>query len=167
VSRHNNLLRAWPFIEGAPWPTILARTTSSFVEIERNFQGGVRAMIKFVFTIRRRPDMSREEFQRYWFENHGALIKRHTETLQIRRYVQTHARETSLDAALANSRGSEARYYDGVAELWWDSLEDLMAAFSTAAGQAAAFELLEDERRFIDLPNSPMWLGEELVVIGD
>jgi uncharacterized protein (TIGR02118 family) len=111
--------------------------------------------------------MSREEFQRYWFENHGALINRHTETLQIRRYVQTHARETSLDEALANSRGSEARYYDGVAELWWDSLEDLMAAFSTAAGQAAALELLEDERRFIDLPNSPMWLGEELVVIGD
>jgi len=28
-------------------------------------------------------------------------------------------------------------------------------------------ELLEDERRFIDLPKSLMWLGEELVVIGD
>ena len=52
-------------------------------------------MIKFVFTIRRRPDMSREEFQKYWFENHGALIKRHAETLHIRRYVQTHARDTS------------------------------------------------------------------------
>jgi uncharacterized protein (TIGR02118 family) len=124
-------------------------------------------MIKFVFTIRRRPDMSREEFQKYWYEHHGALIKRHAETLRIRRYVQTHARDTNLDEALAASRGSEARYYDGVAELWWDSLEDLMAAFSTEAAQAAALELLEDERRFIDLPKSPMWLGEELVVIGD
>ena len=124
-------------------------------------------MIKFVFTIRRRPDMSREEFQRYWYESHGALIKRHAETLRIRRYVQTHARDTGLDEMLADSRGSEARYYDGVAELWWDSLEDLMAAFSTEAAQAAALELLEDERRFIDLPKSPMWLGEELVVIGD
>ena len=124
-------------------------------------------MIKFVFSIRRRPDMSREAFQKYWFENHGALIKRHAETLHIRRYVQTHARDTSLDELLADSRGSKPRYYDGVAELWWDSLEDLMAAFSTEAAQAAALELLEDERRFIDLPNSPMWLGEELVIIGD
>jgi len=50
--------------------------------------------------------------------------------------------------------------------LWWDSLEDLTAAFTTEAGQAAAQELLEDEQRFIDLPNSPLWLGEENVVIG-
>lgn len=124
-------------------------------------------MIKFVFTIRRRPDMSREEFHKYWYENHGALIKRHAEILRIRRYVQTYARDTGLDEILANSRGSEARYYDGVAELWWDSLEDLLAAFSTEAAQVAALELLEDERRFIDLPKSPMWLGEEIVVIGD
>jgi uncharacterized protein (TIGR02118 family) len=123
-------------------------------------------MIKFVFTIRRCPDMSREEFQKYWFENHGALIKRHAETLRIRRYVQTHACDTGLDEALASSRGSKARHYDGVAELWWDSFEDLMSAFSTDAAQAAALELLEDERRFIDLPNSPMWFGEERVVIG-
>jgi len=31
---------------------------------------------------------------------------------------------------------------------------------------AAALELLEDEQRFIDLPRSPLWLGEENVVVG-
>lgn len=123
-------------------------------------------MIKFVFTIRRRADLSREEFQKYWRENHAELIKRHAKTLHIRHYVQVHARDTDLDEPLANSRGSKARFYDGVAELWWDSLQDLVSAFSTDAAQAAARELLEDERRFIDLPNSPMWLGEEHVVIG-
>ena len=118
-------------------------------------------MIKLVFTLRRREDMTREEFQRYWREQHAPLVKRHADALQIRRYVQVHARDTDLDQAIAGARGSEPRFYDGVAELWWDSLEELVAAFSSDAGRAASQELLEDEQRFIDLPRSPLWLGEE------
>jgi len=122
-------------------------------------------VIKLVFAIRRRPGMSREEFQRYWREEHAALVSRHADELRIRRYVQTHARDTDLDEALAGTRGSEPRFYDGVAELWWDSMEDLIAASTSEAGQAAGRELVEDEQRFIDLPRSPLWLGEENVVI--
>ena len=122
-------------------------------------------MIKLVFTLRRREGMTREEFQHYWREEHAPLVARHAETLRIRRYVQVHARETALDAALAASRGAEPGVYDGVAELWWDSLEDLMAAYSSEAGQAAGAELLEDEAKFIDLPRSPLWLGEENEVV--
>lgn len=123
-------------------------------------------MIKLVFTLRRREGMTREEFQRYWREQHAPLVKRHSGTLHIRRYVQTHARDTDLDGLLAASRSSEPGFYDGVAELWWDNLEDLVAAYSSDAGQAAGAELLEDEQRFIDLPRSPLWLGEENVVVG-
>lgn len=123
-------------------------------------------MIKLVFTLRRREGMTREEFQRYWREEHAPLVRRHAETLHIRRYVQVHLRETDLDDAISAPRGSQPRFYDGVAELYWDSLEDLAAAFTAEAGQAAARELLEDEQLFIDLPSSPLWLGEENVVIG-
>ena len=122
-------------------------------------------MIKLVFTIRRREGMTRDEFQRYWRNEHARLVEEHADVLRIRRYVQTHARDTDADDALAAARGSEPRYYDGVAELWWDSVEDLVEASSSENGQAAANALLEDERRFIDLPNSPIWLGEENVVI--
>jgi len=122
-------------------------------------------MIKLVFTLRRREDMTREEFQRYWREQHAPLVKRHADALHIRRYVQVYARDTDLDDAIASPRGSEPRIYDGVAELWWDSLEDLVAALSSDAGQASARALLQDEQRFIDLPRSPLWLGDENVVI--
>ena len=122
-------------------------------------------MIKLVFTLRRRPGMTREEFQRYWREHHAPIVKRHAETLRIRRYVQVHARETEIDDALSASRGSEPGSYDGVAELWWDSVEDVIAAYSSEEGQVAGAELLEDERRFIDLPRSPLWLAEEHVVV--
>lgn len=123
-------------------------------------------MIKLVFSLRRREEMTREEFQRYWREQHAPLVERHAEALHIRRYVQVHARDTPLDEAVAGARGSESSFYDGVAELWWDSVEELMAAFSSDAGRAAGQALLEDEQRFIDLPRSPLWLGEERVVIG-
>lgn len=123
-------------------------------------------MIKLVFTLSRRPDMTREEFQAYWREQHAPLVARHAEALRIRRYVQTHAQTSELATAQSAARGSEADLYDGQAELWWDSLDDVAAAVSTPAGQQAAIELLEDERRFIDLERSPMWIGEEHLVIG-
>jgi uncharacterized protein (TIGR02118 family) len=124
-------------------------------------------MVKLIFTLRRRDGMTREEFQRYWRDEHAPLVRRHAETLRIRRYVQTHASETDLDAAIATPRGSEPSFYDGVAELWWDSFEDLAAAIAGDEGQVAAAELLTDEARFIDLPRSPLWFGEENVVIGE
>jgi uncharacterized protein (TIGR02118 family) len=122
-------------------------------------------MIKLVYTMRHRDGTTREEFQRYSREHHALLVKRHAETLQIRRYVQVHARATGMDEAVAAARGSEPRVYDGVAELWWDSVDQLVAAFSSDARVAAGNELVEDERRFTNLPRSPLWFGEEYVVI--
>ncbi|HJU12133.1 MAG TPA: EthD domain-containing protein, partial [Candidatus Binataceae bacterium] len=59
------------------------------------------------------------------------------------------------------ARGKMESPYDGVAELWWTNREALASGFRGAAGQAAGRELLEDEGRFIDLPNSPLWLAYE------
>jgi uncharacterized protein (TIGR02118 family) len=123
-------------------------------------------MIKLVFSLQRRPEMSREAFQTYWRGQHAELVARHADALRIRRYVQTHARSSEIAAAQSAARGSEPDACDGQAELWWDSTDDILAAVSTPAGQQAALELLEDERRFIDLERSPLWIGEEHVVLG-
>jgi uncharacterized protein (TIGR02118 family) len=122
-------------------------------------------VIKLVFSMRRRPELTREEFQSYWRDRHAPLVSRHAEALRIRRYVQTHARASEFAAAQSAARGSEPDVYDGQAELWWDSLDDVLAVVSTPAGQQAAMELLEDERRFIDLDSSPMWIGEEHAIV--
>jgi uncharacterized protein (TIGR02118 family) len=122
-------------------------------------------MIKFVYMMRRREGTTREEFQAYWREHHAELIRRHADALRIRRYVQVHARDTDLDVAVAEARGSEPRAFDGLAEIWWDSVEDLVAAFSSEQGEAIANELVEDERRFTDVSHSPLWFGEDYVVI--
>ena len=121
-------------------------------------------MVKLSFALRRKSGLSREEFQRYWREVHAPLVKSHAGALGIRRYVQTHTLDNPANAALRASRGGPEEY-DGVAELWWDSLEALAAATASEAGIAAGRALLEDERRFIDLSRSPLWLAEENVVI--
>ncbi len=51
--------------------------------------------------------------------------------------------------------------YDGVAELWWSTEAELEAAMASAAGQAAGAALLADEAKFIDLPQSPLWMAYE------
>ena len=66
-------------------------------------------------------------------------------------------------AALAASRGGPPAY-DGVAELWWDRIEDL--ASDDPAARKAGLDLLEDERGFIDLSKSPIFLVEEKRVVG-
>jgi uncharacterized protein (TIGR02118 family) len=122
------------------------------------------AMIKIVFCLRRRSELSREEFQTYWRTTHAPLVQAHADALGIRRYVQVHSIDDAVSAAVTGPRHSPEPF-DGVAELWLDSLDALMVAGSSDAGRVAAAALLEDERRFIDLERSPLFLADEFVVI--
>ena len=51
-----------------------------------------------------------------------------------------------------------------VAELWWESEEAFRVSGRTAEGREAGRLLLEDEAKFIDLANSPLWLNREQVI---
>ena len=66
---------------------------------------------------------------------------------------------------LRQSRGGPEQY-DGVAQLWWDSFEDLAQRLAQPQAVEAGRALLEDERKFIDLARSPLWWGEEKTIIG-
>jgi uncharacterized protein (TIGR02118 family) len=120
-------------------------------------------MIKVVMALRRRDDVAPEEFHRYWREEHAPLARRLLEPLKLRRYVQTHTVDTDLNAQLAAARGT-IEAFDGVAELWWDSLDDLLATLGSEDGQRANAELANDEARFIDLERSSLFLTEEHVI---
>jgi len=123
-------------------------------------------MIKLTFCLKRLPGLSRAEFQAYWRETHAPLVQRNAKVLGIVRYVQSHSLPEGTATALAQARGSGGQDYDGVAELWWDSMESFTAAGQTAEGRTAGQVLLEDEGRFIDLPNSPIFLVEERQFVG-
>jgi uncharacterized protein (TIGR02118 family) len=121
-------------------------------------------VIKLLFCLRRRTDLSRDEFQAYWRDTHGPLVQSHAATLGIHRYVQSHSHPDDLSLMIAAGR-HPPEPYDGVAELWFGSLDTLAAAASTPEGRAAAHALFEDEQRFIDHARSPLMLVDEHPVI--
>ena len=122
-------------------------------------------MIKLSFCLHRLPNLSREAFQQYWFDVHAPLVRSVAGVLNIRRYVQSHSLSDPALGFGAQARGSAGLEYDGVAELWWDDLESRMAPGASEEGRAAGLLLLEDERRFIDLPRSPIFFVTERQVI--
>src|SRR3546814_13582599 len=70
--------------------------------------------IKILATIPRRNDISEQQFHDHWRHPHGTLSKK---IACLRGYVQSHRIVSPLlpDTQLA---------YDGITELWYDSLDD-------------------------------------------
>jgi uncharacterized protein (TIGR02118 family) len=121
-------------------------------------------MIKMTFCLRRAPHLSWDEFSDYWRDVHAPLVASHADVLGIQRYVQTRPLDQpDLQEGLRTRMGTPAGF-DGVAELWLDSLDRLQRP--SAAAKAASMELREDERRFIDVSSSPIFAGDEFFVLG-
>lgn len=119
-------------------------------------------MIKIVFCLRRQPELSPEAFQDYWLAHHAALVKDRARMLGIRRYVQSHTIRDSRLGGLAEQRGFCGEPFDGVAELWFDAPEVLYPNDQAPDWAIkAARDLLEDENKFIDLANSPIFVARE------
>jgi|SRR5437867_4798893 len=120
-------------------------------------------MIKIIYCLHRLPHLLRAEFHAYWRSVHGPLVAERAALLGIRRYVQCHAIDEASYAQLPASRDGLTGY-DGVAELWLDGTAAAPAASHPAARRAAR-ELLDDERRFIDLSRSCLFVTEEHEIV--
>lgn len=80
-------------------------------------------MVKLISLIKRNENMSREEFARWAIEEHAPIGKRMP---GIRQYRMSILRADQPEAD-----------FDGVFELWFDSVEALDAAFASAVGTEA------------------------------
>jgi uncharacterized protein (TIGR02118 family) len=117
-------------------------------------------MIKFVMCLTRHPDMTREQFQDYWKNKHGPFFMKNADAMKAKKYVQSLTVDTPLNEGLRNSRGMLPEY-DGVAEVWFESEEELIGAMSSEEGQKLSAALLEDEKSFIDHSKSSAFIVKE------
>ena len=115
-------------------------------------------MVKLVYVIRKRDDISAAEFHKYWLEKHGPLVRSFAKAIGAKKYVQSHTIEPKRNVALAASRGMPEAY-DGITEVWWDSLDSMRNG--TPDAEAAGRTLIEDESKFIDFKRSYLFLTEE------
>lgn len=122
-------------------------------------------MIRLVHLLRRRPNLSRDAFERAFDQVRGPLIAGLQSDLGILRYTQCIREQTQGedDAALAAriARGGMAPPYDGVAEYWFSSETALIEATRTEAGRVALDRLIDQEADFSDPASSPLWLARE------
>jgi len=117
-------------------------------------------MVKLVYVIRAREGVAPEEFYRYWREEHAPKVRAVAEVIRARKYVQSHTIDSPVNEALIASRGMSP-LFEGITEVWWDSLEDLQQAAATPEGAEALKMLAEDEAGFIDLARSTIFMTEE------
>jgi len=85
-------------------------------------------MIKIMLLLHRRPDLSVEEFRRYWHTEHQALLMR-----------LPGLRGLVLNDVLPGLDGAPGPC-DGIAEDWFDSPEAMQMAFASVEGQAVAVD---------------------------
>ena len=113
-------------------------------------------MIKLVICASRRSDISSQEFDAYWRDRHGPLVKSVSEFARhVRRYVQCHLVDQAVPFGIPGA-------YDGVAELWFDSIEDAARAFR----EPKYLEIIRaDELKFVDPHKCISFVTEELQVI--
>lgn len=104
--------------------------------------------------------MTREEFRDYWMNKHGPFFMSNAAAMGAKKYVQSHTLDTPLNEGLRTSRGMQPEY-DGVAEVWFESVEALMEGMSSPEGQKLGTALLEDEKNFVDHSRSSAFIVEE------
>jgi len=121
-------------------------------------------MIKYVYCICKRADLSDEEFHIYWRGKHSELIRSLAKAFRGKKYIQSHTMNTPINQEMIKSRGFDSPPYDGVTEIWWDNMEDFLAGVNSPEGTEAAQKYIADEANFVDFSKSRAFLTEEYVV---
>ncbi len=85
-------------------------------------------MVKLIALLKRKPGMTRQQFADRWINEHLTLS---TKMPGVRGYLVNIAIDHQPDGD-----GVEP-IYDGTAELWWDSVEAMEAAFASEEGRIA------------------------------
>ena len=118
-------------------------------------------MIKLTYLITKRPDLTDEAFETFWRSAHAKLVASLAETLKVKRYVMSRRIESVCNVCVSKARELGEVGYDGVIELWWDSLEEYQEGAGSPQGLIALDAIVDTERRFIDFARSASFFVEE------
>lgn len=109
-------------------------------------------MIKLVYCITKKPHLSDADFFRYWRNAHAQIGAR---IPGLRKFVQSHRINVPGDKKTPD--------YDGMAELWFDSIDALLSARESREWKDST----EDEANFIDHAKVAYFVSEEYLIFGE
>ncbi len=110
--------------------------------------------IKLMAASRRRPGLTRAEYQRYLEFYHGTIARR--ERFKIRTYVQNHVIDGAF-GVLEDATHEQVCERDAVVELQFDTFRDMLETLEPATPSAAS----QDGRFFADERTNVIVMAEE------
>ncbi|KIM35575.1 hypothetical protein M413DRAFT_32431 [Hebeloma cylindrosporum] len=113
--------------------------------------------IRVTCLIKRRPDLTHEQFSEHWGKKHAEIFTSlKAVKTNIVRYNQFHVLEPQSKASAA--AGLPIADFDGAAEFWVESLQDLFALFGDEEYLKKA---VPDEANFLDRSSVQILVGED------
>jgi EthD domain len=117
-------------------------------------------MIKQVVFLKRRPDLSMEQFMDYYETQHSQLAKKMGAKPSLpnaQRYVRRYVTPVS------NPLTGEVIHpgYDCIMEIWWNTRADFEAAMKGLSNPEFLDKRLEDERQLFASNSNPVCIVEE------
>ncbi len=112
-------------------------------------------MYKLLRFVKRRPDLTQEQFKEYWLNRHVELERWNVENTPM----------VKIEALFATGEmvGGKEPPFDGLAELWFETLEDMRAVMSSDVPA----RMLKDEENFVDTSAEIVRVVTEAYVVAE
>ena len=107
-------------------------------------------MVKLIYCITKKPGMDDEKFFQYWKNVHGPIGAR---IPGLRKLVQSHRVKAAGDKRRPD--------YDGVAELWFDDMQALLASRQSPEWKQST----DDEANFVNHTKVAYLVCEEHIIL--
>jgi hypothetical protein len=118
-------------------------------------------MIRFINCLKRRQDVSAEQFRKHWTDpKFTDLVNRMQAMFKAKRAARNLTLDVQANMLVRQRRGGGREPYDGVIEYWWDRASDLLEIAESAEAGALFEEMKTFQQRFVDFEASTGFFTE-------
>ena len=117
-------------------------------------------MVRMMYCIMRRDDVSLQDFRKYFEGEHRDLICQAAKELNAKEFTQSLTLMVERNFTVMVRRGTEMPY-DAVIEMWWENASELDKVMETEEAQERAGAFFEQAGAYIDFSRSRMFFNEQ------
>ena len=117
-------------------------------------------MVRMLYCIMRRGDVSLRDFREYFEGEHKDLICQAAKELNASNFTQSLTLMVERNFTVMVRRGTEMPY-DAVIEMWWENAADLDKTLETENAQEKASDFFVQASEYIDFTKSRMFFTEQ------
>lgn len=117
-------------------------------------------MVRLMYCVNRREDISPEDFRRYWQDEiYASLLSKFIKMYPAARYDRNLTLNIQMNAQIMERQGTGTPF-DGIIEMWWDSAKELTAVNESPEAEELKRKIQEYEGQFINRSISKIFFSE-------